>query len=63
MPDLIPTLLFPSKIHQSGTSMRLFFTFTFIVMIMMIMMVIVMMMIMIIEDALLEQPPHPPTGH
>ena len=27
MPDLIPTLLFPSNIHQSGTSMRLFFTF------------------------------------
>ena len=27
MPDLIPTLLFPSDIHQSGTLMRLFFTF------------------------------------
>ena len=27
MPDLIPTLLFPSNIQQNGTSMRLFFTF------------------------------------
>ena len=46
MPDLITTLLFPSNIHQSGTSMRLFFTFTFIVMIMMIMMVMMMMRMM-----------------
>ena len=40
MPYLIPTMLFPSNIHQSGKSMRLFFTFTFIVMIMMVMMMI-----------------------
>ena len=33
MPDLIPTLLFPSNIHQNGTSMRLFFMFTFMDMI------------------------------
>ena len=44
MPDLILTLLFPSNIYQSGTSMRLFFTFTFIMMIMMVMMMMMMMM-------------------
>ena len=48
MPNLIPTLLFPSNIHQSGNSMRLFFTFTFIVMIMMIMMVIMMIVMMMV---------------
>ena len=44
MPYLIPTMLFPSNIHQSGKLMRLFFTFTFILMILMIMMVMTMMM-------------------
>ena len=43
MPDLISTLLFPSNIHQSGTSMRLVFTFNFLVMIMMVMMMMMMM--------------------
>ena len=48
--DLIPTLLFPSSIHQSGISMRLFFTFTFIVMmVMMIVMMMVMMIVGIVE--------------
>ena len=42
MPYLIPTMLFPSNIHKSGKSMRLFFTFTFIVMIMMVMMMMIM---------------------
>ena len=46
MPDLIPTLILPSNIHQSGTSMRLFFTF--IVMIMMVMMMMIVMMVMIV---------------
>ena len=41
MPYLIPILLFPSNIHQSGKSMRLFFTFTLIVMVMMVMMVMI----------------------
>ena len=49
MPDLIPTLLF----HQSGTSMRLFFTFTFIVMIMMI--IIVMMMVMMMTVMMMTE--------
>ena len=51
MSDLIPTLLFPSNIHQSGTLMRLFFTFTFIVriiMVIMVMMTAMMMMKMIV---------------
>ena len=44
MSYLIPTMLLPTNIHQSGKSMRLFFTFIFIVMIMIIMMVMMMMM-------------------
>ena len=47
MTYLIPTMLFPSNIHQSNKSMRLFFTFTFIVMMMMIMM---MMMVMLLRS-------------
>ena len=46
MPYLIPTMLFPSNIHKSGKSMRLFFTFTFIVIIMMLMMVMMMIVMM-----------------
>ena len=52
MPDLIPTLLFPSNIHQSGTSMRLLFKFTFIVKITMITMVIMMMIVMVLMTVL-----------
>ena len=48
MPDLIPTLLFPSNIHQSGTLMRLFFTFTFIVIVIVIVIVMVLMTVIVV---------------
>ena len=51
MPDLILTFLFPSNNHQSGTSMRLFFTFTFIVLIMMVI-VVTMMIVMVLMTVL-----------
>ena len=51
MPDVIPTLFFPSNIHQSSISIRHFFTFSFIVIIMMIMMVMMMIVMMMVMMA------------
>ena len=51
IPDLILTLLFPSNTHQSGTSVRLLFTFGLIVMIMTMMKV--MMTIMVVTTMIM----------